>query len=350
MTTARTDAGQLEPAEFEDPSEGRRLTQMLVGSWITQGIYVVAELGIADHLGDGPRSATELAAITRVDADSLYRVLRAVASIGVLHEDEQCRFSLTALGARLRSDVPGSQRAFAIMAGAECYGAWGGLLSGVKTGREPFRENFDTSWFEYMTRHPDRHAIFDAAMEGVHGPETEPMIEAYDFARFETVMDVGGGNGRTLAAILDRNPAQKGILFELPAVADRARKGLAALPVFDRMQIVGGDFFSSVPAGADAYVLRHVIHDWQDEKAATILRNCRNALGENGRLLVVETVIPPGSEPSFGKWLDLMMLIIGGRERTERQFRDLFARSGLCLTRIVPTAHEVSIIEGVRAD
>jgi ubiquinone/menaquinone biosynthesis C-methylase UbiE len=199
-----------------------------------------------------------------------------------------------------------------------------------------------------MTEHPDRHAIYDAAMTGVHGGETEPMLDAYDFSSFGTVADLGGGNGLMLAAVLERYPGAKGILFDLPGVADRARTILSARGLSDRCRIVRGDFFHSVPS-ADAYLMRHVLHDWQDEQAVTILRNCQRAMNPQGRVLAIETVIPPLNEPCFGKWLDLMMLVVDGRERTEDQYRRLFSRAGLTLSRVVPTAHEISIIEGVRA-
>jgi SAM-dependent methyltransferase len=319
----------------------------MTGGWITQAIYVAAELGIADLLRDGPRTADELATLTRAHGDSLYRVLRALATVGVFREDAQGRFSLTPLAECLRSDRLDSLRSFAIMAGAEFYQSWGELLHSAQTGAPGFQKRFGAPFFQYMTEHPERHAIYDAAMM-VHGiAETEPMLDAYDFSAFRTVVDVGGGNGRMLAALLQRHPAVHGILFDLPAVAQRAEPGLTELGLSDRCQAVGGDFLVSVPA-ADAYVLRHVVHDWNDDNAATILRNCRKAMNPGGRVLVVETVIPPLNEPCFGKWLDLMMLIVDGRERTREQYEQLFARAGLKLNRIIPTAHEVSIIEGVR--
>jgi len=322
---------------------------MLVGSWLSQGVYVAAELGIADLLAGGPRTARELAAVTGAHADSIYRLLRALASVGVFAQDGRGRFCLTPLAESLRSDVGGSQRAFAIMAGAEFYQTWGTLLHSVRTGEPGFDAAFGMPFFEYMTQRPERHAIYDAAMTGVHGAETEPMVEAYDFSGCRTVVDVGGGNGLMLAAILKRYPEVRGILFDLPAVAERARPILDAQGLDGRCETVGGDFFSTVPAGADAYVMRHVVHDWHDEEAAAILRNCREAMAHDGRILVVETVIPRGDEPCFGKWLDLMMLLVAGRERTEGEFRALFAQAGLRLSRILPTSHEVSIIEGVRA-
>lgn len=322
------------------------LNQMLGGSWITQGIYVAAELGIADAVADGPLTAEELAARVGADGDALYRLLRALACAGIFEEDAGGKFSLTPLAEQLRSDIPDSQRSFAIMMGAEFYQSWGNLLYSVQTGNEAYHKTFGRSFFEYMTEHPDRHAIYDAAMTGVHGGETEPMLEAYDFSPFETVADLGGGNGLMLAAILERYPTARGILFDLPGVADRAQNVLADRGISDRCRIVGGDFFHSVPR-ADAYLMRHVLHDWQDEQAGAILRNCRRAMNPQGRVLAIETVIPPLNEPCFGKWLDLMMLIVNGRERTEDQYRGLFSQAGLKLNRIVPTAHEVSIIEGV---
>ncbi|RJP74654.1 MAG: methyltransferase [Candidatus Abyssobacteria bacterium SURF_17] len=322
---------------------------MLVGAWMTQAIYVAAELGIADLLAAGPRTVEELAEDCHAHASSLYRVLRALASVGIFAEDAHGRFSLTPLAEQLRSDAPDPQRAFAIMLGAEFYKSWGKLLHGVKTGGEAFRTAFGVPFFQYMTEHPERHSIYDAAMESFAVGETEPMIDAYDFSPFKTVADVGGGNGLVLASILKRHPGMKGILFDLPAVADRARTIVSGFSLDGQCQIVGGDFFASVPTGVDAYVLRHIIHDWNDDDAVAILRNCREAMNPEGRVLVVEIVIPPGNEPCFGKWLDLMMLVVGGRERTEEQYRRLFAEAGLKLSRIVPTAAEISVIEGIRA-
>ncbi|MDH4232588.1 MAG: acetylserotonin O-methyltransferase [Nitrospirota bacterium] len=323
--------------------------QMFGGSWITQGIWVAAELGIADLLADGSRTSDELAKKTNTSSAALYRVLRALASVGIFAEDEQRRFSLTPLAELLQTDIPGSQRSLAIMMGGEFYAAWGELLHSVRTGEPGFQKRFGVPFFHYMTENPERHGVYDAAMTGVHGGETEPMLDAYDFSAFRTVVDIGGGNGLVLAAVLKRHPAVQGILFDLPAVADRARYTISGMGVSDRMRIEGGDFFSSVPAGADVYVLRHIIHDWEDPEAVAILRQCREAAAPGGRILVVETVLPPGNEPSFGKWLDLMMLLVAGRERTKEEYSRLFSAAGLEMTRVIPTASEVSIIEGVRA-
>jgi hypothetical protein len=328
----------------------RILNRMIVGSWITQAIYVAAELGIADHLAAGPRTADELARETRTHGGSLYRVLRAMASVDMFREDEGGRFSLTEMGTLLGSDAPGSKRSLAIMAGAEFYRTWGELLSSVRTGGAAFDDVFGEPFFRYMAAKPDRWRIYDAAMTGIHDSETIPVMDAYDFRQFRTIVDVGGGNGLALAAVLRRYPGTEGVLFDLPDVARRAGELLARAGVSDRCRTAGGDFFDSVPLQGDAYLLRHVIHDWEDPEAVSILRNCRDAMSPGGKVLVVETVIPPGNDPCFGKWLDLMMLVVGGRERTREQYGELFSAAGLRLTRVVSTAHEVSVIEGVRSD
>ncbi|MBP8131722.1 MAG: methyltransferase [Candidatus Hydrogenedentes bacterium] len=315
------------------------------GSWITQGIWTAAELGIADLLVDGPRTAEELAAASGAHSGALYRLLRALASVGVFAQDADGRFALTPRGALLRSDVPGSQRSFAVMMGAEFYAAWGELLHSVRTGEPGFEKRFGAPFFRYLEEHPDRHRVYDAAMNGIHDVETEPMLDAYDFSTFDTVADIGGGNGLALTGILKRHSAVKGILFDLPAVAERARTVISGNGFAHRLRVVGGDFFVSVPPGADAYVLRHIVHDWQDPEAIAILARCREAAGPAGRILVVENVLPPGDEPSFGKWLDLMMLLVAGRERTEDEYRRLFSAAGLCLNRVIPTSAGVSILE-----
>jgi SAM-dependent methyltransferase len=322
------------------------MNQMLGGYWITQAIYVAAELGIADLLAKGPLTVEALAEQSNADSGALYRVLRALASAGIFSEDGQRTFSLTPLADNLRSDIPGSQRAFAIMSGAEFFQTWGSLIHSVRTGDEAFRKVYGKPFFEYMREHPERGRIYDAAMNGIHDFETEPMLNAYDFSRFESVADIGGGNGLQLAKILQRHPELKGILFDMPAVAESAADVISEYGLNGRCQIVGGDFFISVPAGADAYIMRHVIHDWEDDRAVTILRNCREAMNPGGRVLVVESVITDGNTPCFGKWLDLMMLLVKGVERTEAQFRQLFKDSGLELNRIVATGHEISVIEG----
>ena len=340
----RPEAAAAHPGALE-----RQLSQMIVGSWVTQAIAVAAELAVSDLLAGGPRSAEDLAREAGVHAPSLHRLLRALASAGLFAQDDGGRFALTGLGRLLAGDAPGSKRDLALMAGAEFYRSWGGLLGAVRTGTPAFEEVFGSPFFSYMGQHPERWRIYDAAMNGVHGAETHPVLDAYDLSAVSRLVDVGGGNGAALAEALRRHPHLEGVLYDLPDVARRAREALAASDVAGRCSVVGGSFFDAVPPGADAYFLRHVLHDWEDEEAAAILRRCAEAMRPDGRVLVVETVIPAGDEPCFGKWLDLMMLVVGGRERTLDQYARVFAAAGLRLERVVPTAHEVSVLEGVRA-
>jgi hypothetical protein len=324
-----------------------QMNQMLTGYWISQALYVAAKLSIADLLTPGSRSPDDLAQVTKTHAPSLYRLLRALASVGVFSEDGQGRFSLTPLAECLRSDVPGSQRDLAIMSGEEHYRTWGELLYSVQTGKTAFDKLYGMPVFDFLSKNPEQAKVFDAAMVGVHGRETAAMVDAYDFSGITTLADIGGGNGSLLTTVLKRHQSMRGILFDLPGVTERAKGNLQAAGLTDRCQVIGGNFFESVPAGADAYLMRHIIHDWEDEKATRILQNVHRAIGKEGWLLVVEGVIPHGNDPSFGKLLDLTMLVIpGGKERTEEEYCNLFEAGGFQLTRIVPTKAEVSVVEG----
>jgi hypothetical protein len=326
------------------------MNRMLTGYWISQALYVAAKLGLADLLTSGPRSADDLAQATKTDAPSLYRLLRALASVGVFADDGSHRFSLTPLAECLRSDVPGSQRALAIMSGEEHYRSWGDVLYSVQTGKPAFDKLYGMPVFEFLSKNPEQATVFDAAMVGVHGRETAAMTDAYDLSGVAVLADIGGGNGSLLTTVLQKYPTMRGMLYDLPGVTERARANLRAAGLADRCQVIGGNFFASVPGGADAYLMRHIIHDWDDDRASMILRNIHRALGKEGRLLVVEGVIPPGNDASFGKLLDLTMLVIpGGKERTEEEYRKLYEACGFRLTRIVPTRAEVSVIEGRKA-
>jgi len=322
-----------------------QMNQLIRGYWTTQAIFVAAELRIADLLADGPKSPDELGQRAGVKGDMLYRVLRALASIGIFAEDADGRFRLTPLAETLRGDS--GQRAYARLHGRELYQSWFKLLEAVQTGDAGFVKVFGMPAFEYFSKNPERGAVFDGAMTGHHGAEADPMLDAYDFSLFTDIVDVGGGNGSLLTAILKRHPQMHGVLFDLPRVVERAQPRLEGAGLRERCRFVGGSFLESVPAGADVYVLRHVVHDWRDQDAATVLRNCRNAMKSGAKVLVVEIVVPAGNDPSFAKWMDLMMVTYGGKERSERQYRELFRNAGLQLTRIVPTTAGISIVEGV---
>jgi hypothetical protein len=329
-------------------SPQQHLMQLIFGYWHSQCIYVAAKLGIADLLSERPLSVDELAAKTGMHRLSLYRVLRALASVGVFVEEPPSTFGLTPAASLLKNDVPGSQRAMALMLGEEHCHAWSELLYSVKTGRPAFDKVFGKPLFEFLSEHPEQAAIFDKAMVNVHGRETSAILDAYDFSAFSSVADIGGGNGSNLTGLLQRHPKLHGTLFDLPGVIGRAGKNIEQAGLADRIHCVDGDFFESVPAGADAYFMRHIIHDWDDDKALRILENIRRVITEHGRLLVVESVIPPGNDPFFGKLLDVNMLVVpGGQERTEEEYRTLFGKAGFRLSRIVPTQAEVSVIEGV---
>lgn len=325
-----------------------QLGQMITGYWISQAIYAAAKFGIADLLDEGAKSVEELAVATSTKPELLYRLLRALASVGVFAEHSQRQFSLTPLAEPLRSGVPGSQRSLALMMGDDQYRAWGNLADTVKTGDNAYEKIFGKPIFDHLAEQPEKARIFDDAMTGIHGRETHSILDAYEFTGINVIADIGGGNGSKITAILQKYPDMRGILFDLPHVIDRARPNIDAAGLLDRCQLMGGDFFQSVPSGADAYVMRHIIHDWNDAKSLTILKNCHAVMPAGKKLLLVESVIPPGNDPFLGKFLDLtMMLIPGGKERTKDEYRALYDQAGFDLARIVPTDSEVSVIEGI---
>jgi ubiquinone/menaquinone biosynthesis C-methylase UbiE len=322
---------------------------MITGYWVSQAIYAAAKFAIADHLKHGPKPVDELAKITATHPDALYRLLRALASVGIFSEGEARHFSLTPLAELLQSEAPGSKRALALMSGDEQFRTWAEIDYSIQTGKIAFDKVFGKPIFDYLGEHPDKARIFDAAMVGIHGRESDAVLDACDFSGIRRIVDIGGGNGSQLTGILKKNTAMKGILFDLPHVVERAKERIASAGLAERCELVAGNFFEAVPTGADAYIMRHIIHDWDDERALTILRNCHRAMAADGKLLVVESVIPPGNEPFGGKLLDLVMLLIpGGKERTADEYCTLFAQAGFQLTRIIPTRTEVSIVEGVK--
>ena len=325
----------------------QELGRIITGYWQSQAVYVAAELGIADLLRDGPKSSDELASATQTHPDALFRLLRALASIGVFAETSPRTFGLTPLADALRSDAPRSVRDMARMAGGEQFQAWGDLLYSVKTGETAFEHRFGAPIFEYLATRPEQARIFDGAMVGIHGRETQAVLDAYDFSGIGVLADVGGGNGSNLSAILKAHPRMRGVLFDLPHVVERARGTFVAAGVDSRCSFVGGSFFEAVPVDADAYLMRHIIHDWTDEQSTTILKCIRQQIPANGRLLLIESVIPAGNEPFGAKFLDLTMLAIpGGKERTREEYEALFSAAGFRLARVVPTATEISVIEG----
>jgi O-methyltransferase len=326
--------------------------RLIMGRWVSHLIYVAAKLELADRLKHGPRTVEELATAAEVQAPALYRVLRALASVGVFAETKGKRFKLTPLAVTLQKTVPGSTHALALLWGQKFQeDAWAQLLQAVKTGEIPFLKAHGVPFFEYLEKHPEDLKIFGESMTGVSSMENPAIAAAYKFSGIRTLVDVGGGNGSLLATILKANPKLKGVLFDQPSVSTRARQDryVTAKGIAERCTLESGDFFEAVPKGGDAYILKRTLHDWDDAHCAKILANCCSVMSEKGRVLVVDAVIPPGNGPDRGKLLDMQMLIIGGRERTKQEFAALFKQAGLKLTRVVPTKCPLSIVEGVLA-
>jgi len=337
-----------------DPPPGLALYQLAIGHYVSRALFVAVRLGVAEQLAGGARSAEELAAATDTHAPSLRRLLRLLASAGVFEEREDGRFALTSLGDLLREDAPGSLKAnVTLFSGPVVHDAWSELEFCVRTGIPAFKkEDPDATPFTVMAQNPEAAANFDKAM-ATFAPQTAAAVAAtYDFSRFRRVMDVGGGNGAILIGILQANPSLRGVVFDQPHVVERAKQNIAEHGLADRLDALGGSFFEKIPDGADAILTKHVIHDWNDEEASAILRACRRALPSDGRLLVVEGVYPPridASPESRGAASnDVNMLVCtGGRQRSEEEFRALYAASGFELTRIVPTPARVAVIEGI---
>ena len=323
------------------------MLQMIFGFWVSRIIYATAKLGIADILSDGAKSFDEIAASVGAHAPSMYRLLRALASVGLLNEDDEKRFALTPLGETLKS---GAMRSFAIAElGEDHFVAWGNLLHSLKTGEKAFDNVFGMPVWQYYAEHPENGAIFNEAMTDLTLAVEAAVMEAYDFSPFEKIVDVGGGHGGFLASILKANTRAQGVLFDAPQVADGARQRFDAEGLTPRCSVVGGDFFKAVPEGGDLYTMKMILHDWDDEQCVTILRNCHRAIAANGRLLIVEMVVTPPDEPSPSKLIDINMLVMtGGRERTREEFASLFEAAGFKLYRVIQTKSPVSIVEGVR--
>jgi hypothetical protein len=323
------------------------LLRLVNGYQASQAIHVAATLGIADLLADGARSSDDVAEAAGADPDALYRLLRALAALGVLHEEDGRRFSLTELGDGLRSDAPQSVAGWAAYIGRPAYWqAWGALLHSVRTGETAFPAVHGTDVWDYRAHRPEDSAAFDRAMTASTRTIDAAVVEAYDFGRYGTIVDVGGGRGALLAALLRRHPAMQGVLFDRPHVVAEAVELLEEAGVADRCRIKGGSFFDGVPAGADAYLLKSIVHDWEDPEATAILERCRAAIGDRGgALLLVERDLGPPNEVPAAKLSDLNMLVApGGRERTQEEYAALLAASGFAFAGAT-AAGVVNVIE-----
>jgi len=324
---------------------------LITGYWVSQMILVAARLGIADALAKGPKTSAAVAEQVGAHAPFVRRLLRTLASVGVFAETPNGRFRLTPTAATLRSGVPGSLRDFALMIIDDyIWDAWGDLFHGVQTGIVPFDHVHGQPIFGYLASHPEKERTFSASMASISGPENGAVARAYDFRRVGRLVDVGGAHGHLLATILRRHRKVRGVLYDQPqVVAGAAASGFLA-GLEDRVEVQGGDFFASVPTGADAYIMKYVVHDWDDERCVRLLGLCRQAMAAGGRVLVVENVVEPGNRPGWAKLLDInMMACLTGKERTKAEFRDLLARAGLTLRRVVPTASPISVLEATAA-
>lgn len=319
------------------------MLNLISGFWIARSLYLAAKIGVADLFDDQPKTIAQLAAGTNTEPRSLYRLLRALASIGVFTEVSDQRFALTPLAATLKSDHPASMR-YAVMAqmGYDHSLGWSNGLHSLKTGEIAFDQAAGMNIWQHFAQHPEDGHIFSQSMSSMGIAIAQAVAASYDFSQFDTIVDVGGAQGSLISTILQANPHLKGILFDLPEVIGNIEG--------DRnLQRIAGNFFESVPTGGDAYVMRWIIHDWNDEKSSIILNNCHRAMPDHGKLLLVESILPPGNEPSPAKLIDMIMLLMtGGRERTEAEYRSLLRSNGFELTRVIPTPSMLSIIEAVK--
>lgn len=328
-----------------------QVIQMATAYWVSRLVHAAAELGLADHLSRGPQTVEALAGLTRTHPPSLYRLLRTLSSLGIFTEDAAHRFALTPLGEAMKTGAPGSARATILtLGGRSVSSAWENLSYSIQTGKPGFDKANGAPIFDWLAAHPEEASLFGETMIGFHGAEPAAVAAAYDFSGFRTVVDVGGGTGNLITTILAAQLGPRGVLFDLPHVVREGSALIEKRGLTDRVEIQPGSFFESVPEGGDAYLLSHIIHDWTEEQCLTILGHCRRAMKPDGRLLIIEMVLPPGDAPHPGKLLDMMMLVgPGGQERTTDEYRALFGKAGFRLTRVIPTASAVSIVEAVRA-
>lgn len=328
------------------------LFQMVIGKWISQALGAIVEIGVPDQLAERARQCSDLARNAGVSEDGLYRLLRALASVGLFAESGNRQFRLTGMGQLLRSNHPESLAGYARFTAHDItWRPWGQLNYSVKTGMPAFDHVFNASIFEHFSRNPEVAAVFDDAMTSISAMEARATSDAYDFEGVATLMDVAGGRGLLLATVLRRHKTMRGVLFDLPHVAAGASATFTRARITGRVRIESGDFFKELPTGADAIIMKHILHDWDDDSATRILQACHRALGRRGKLLIVDPVVPLGNTPHYGKLLDLEMLVLTprGRERTKAEFAKLLRGAGFRLSRVIATESPLSIVEAVKA-
>jgi len=342
------------PPDSEKPGStpASRMREIMLAYFTSRALWTAAELDVAGSLAAGPMPMSELARRVKADASALHRVLRALASLGIFAEDDQGRFRNTELSELLLEGRPDSLRDLVLLFGHETgWKSWGALLHTVRTGETGFDHVYGQKFFDYLVQQPPVAALFDRAMASASSMTNAAMVEAYDFSALGSVVDVAGGVGAALCAMLKAAPDLRGILFDLPHVKARAEEFIARAGFSARCRFVAGSFFESLPAGADLYFLKHILHDWDDEGCNRILKTCLSVCKPRARLMICERIVPLGNDPSPAKWIDLHMMLTthGGRERTEREYRSLLERAGFRLARVVPTRSIWSLIEAVPA-
>ena len=336
------------PDVSPEAAASQQIMQLSTGYVASTCLYVAVKLRLPDLLDAAPRSSADLARELHVNEDALYRVMRTLTSLGVFEDKGSRTFANNLASSMLRSATPGSMYDMALwMSDPFHFQVYANALHSVKTGNPAVEKTFGVPVFEWFPKHPEESEIFNNAMTMFSAMVIPAVLEVYDFSGIGTLIDIAGGHGRVLTSILQKYPSMRGVLFDLEHVLAGARPVIESLGLADRCRTVTGDFFKAVPEGGDAYIMKHIIHDWDDERAAAILKNIRAAMTRGGRVILVESVVTPGSQPDFAKIIDVEMLLMpGGRERTAQEFRDLFARAGFELTRIIPTKSPLSVIEG----
>jgi len=336
-------------ADPRDATAGETVRRLIIGFRTTQLVYVAAKLGIADLLEDGPKEASALASAVGADAGALNRLMRALASLEIFAQRPDGRFELTPLARTLRSHAPGSLRDLAMLYGDDwVWDAYGNMLHSVMTGLPAFDRVHGQTFYSYLDLHADAATAFDRGMTAYSELETAAILGAYDFGNSSNVVDVGGGQGALLMAVLKAYPRARGVLFDQETVVERARDVMVRAEVAARCTIEQGSFFDSIPVGGDVYILKSILHNWDDERSVTILKNCRGAMRPGTKLLIVERLVPEGNEPSEAKLFDINMLVVlGGLERTKKEYRAILDQAGFDIARVISTTAPVSILEAM---
>ena len=336
-------------ASPQAPPPQAQLMQMAYGFCTTFLLRTAAQLSLADHLADGPKTVEQLAALTKTNAPALFRLLRTLAGIGIFSEDEPHQFSLTPLAEPLRSGIPGSVRTSILSITGDLFIIpWSKLLYSVQTGQPSFDKHFGAPFFDHLAGLPEEAAWFHDMLIGFNYPDAPAVAAAYSFAPYTRIADIGGATGHMLTTVLACHPGPSGIVFDLAENKAGAEELIQSRGMADRVKFVAGSFFEDIPAGCDLYIMSHVIHDWSEEQCLSILANCHRAMPQGSRLLIIESVLPEGNSFHPGKMLDMSMLTLTpGQERSEPEYHALLEKANFKLNQVIPTSSAVSIVEAI---